>query len=188
MPTFYEGEPVEKITVKLESSDFQKAYWLAEQYISPIHRRGVKVGICLTIAILIGSTIPLYANKFSSYWIPICAVLCALAAAAFFFFKQPSIIKKWAKQLFESNALLQQENEVIILRDSIVIQNQYEKQQEYWTDFDQCLENPQFYVLVGGMNRSLVVIKKKNLTGEQADTVSAHLFNSFARRYHKAKR
>ena len=188
MPNFYESEPIEKITTKLESDDFQKAYLFAEQYISSFHRREVKAGICLTLAVLIGSTIPLYANRFSSYWIPICGVLCALAASAFFFLKQPNIIKKWAKQLFESNVLLRQENEVTIFRDSIMIQNSYEKQQEYWTDFNQCLENSNYYVLVGGMNRNLVVIKKQNLTSEQISTISAHLLNTFARCYHKSRR
>ena len=187
MPTFYESNPIEKLTVTLNSEDFQAAYNLAEQNISPFHHRELKTGFCLTLAVLIGSSIPCYAIHYASYWIPIGAIVVMLAAAIFFYEKQPRIIKKWAAQVFESNRLLGLKNQMVLYRDSMVIENEFEKASEYWTDFDKCLENPGYFVLTGGTNRSMIVIKKQDLSKEQLDKVSVHLQNSFAYRYHKAR-
>lgn len=187
MPTFYESEPIEKITITLNSSDYQNAYLFAEQNISPMHRRSVKTVLCINIAILIASFIPFYANHYSSYWIPICAVFLMLVAAGFFFLEQPRIIKKWAAQIFESNQFLRLSNQMILYRDCIVIENEYEKISEYWTDFDKCLENSGYFVLTGGINRYMLVIKKQDMSKEQICTVSTHMENTFARHYYKFK-
>jgi len=187
MPTFYESNPIEKLSVTLNSDDFQNSYNLVEQNISPIHHREVKAGFCLTLAVLIGSSIPCYAIHYASYWIPIGAIIVMLAAAVFFYAEQPRIIKKWATQVFESNQLLNLKNEIVLYRDCMVIENEYEKLSEYWTDFDKCLENSGYFVLTSGTNRSMVVIKKQDLSKEQLDRVSVHLQNFFAYRYHKAK-
>jgi hypothetical protein len=187
MPTFYESDPIEKLTVTINSKDFQNAYLLAEQNISPIHHREVKAGFCLTIAALIGSSIPFYANHYASYWIPIGAIAVLLAIAVFFFLEQPRIIKKWAAQVFESNQLFRLKNEIVFYRDCVTSQNEYEKMIEYWTDFDRCLENSGYYVLTNGTNRSMLVIKKQDLSEDQLATISVHLENTFAYRYHKAR-
>lgn len=187
MPTFYEGESIETLTVTLNSNDFQNGFLLAEQNISPLHHRGVKAGLCLTLAALIGSVTPLYIYHFASFWIPICGIICALAAAVFFFVKQPQIIQKWAAQVFESNQLLGLKSEIVLYRDSVTIQNGYEKGLEYWTDFEKCLENSDYFVMTDGSNRQLFIIKKQELSQEQLALVSTHLMNTFARRYHKIR-
>lgn len=187
MPTVYESNPIEVLTVTLNSEDFQTAYNLAEQNISPLHHREVKAGFCLTLAILIGSSIPCYAIHYASYWIPIGAIVVMLVAAAFFYVKQPRIIKKWAAQVYDSNRLLSLKNQMALYRDSMVIENEFEKATEYWTDFDKCLENSGYFVLTGGTNRGMVVIKKQDLSKEQLDKVSVHLQNAFAYRYRKSR-
>lgn len=187
MPTFYESDPIEKLSVTINSKDFQNAYILAEQFISPLHHREVKAGFCLTIAALIGSSIPCYAIHYASYWIPIGAIAVMLALAVFFYVQQPRIIKKWAAQVYDSNRLLGFTNTIIFYRDCVTIENEYEKILEYWTDFDKCLENPNYYVLTSGVNRSMFVIKKQDLSAEQLAAVSVHLENTFANRYHKYK-
>ena len=185
MPTFYEGKPIEVIEQAVSADEWASAYYTAQASISLMHRREVKAGICITAALLVGSIIPVYHSKFSTAWAPACVIVILLALSLVFYFIQPNEIKRWAAELYRTNALLALPEKITILRDSVTIENEHEQFLEYWTDFSKCIETKNAYVITGGRERNLLTVQKRGLTEEQKNKISAHFADAFASRYQK---
>jgi hypothetical protein len=188
MATYYEGDPIGVVEQTLTAEEYAPEYRAAGGILSPFHRRGVKAGLCLSAALLIGSVIPLYRARFSTVFGPICGAALCVAFAALFYFYQPREIERWAAELFRSNALLSLPQKISVYRDSVVIESEREHILEYWTDFAGCLEDGEAFVLAGGRERDLLVIKKRGLSPEQIRSLSEHFSSAFALRYEKRNR
>ena len=185
MPTYYEGEPILTIKQSLKKEEFREAYLLQEKGFSPFHRPKVKAGICLTAALIIGSSLPFCSRWFSTIFAPVCGILTCLFLACFFVFIQPNFMRNWAEKVFESNRFLKLETSISIYRDSAVMENEWERFTEYWVHFEKCLESDRLYVLIGGINKSLLVLSKAEMTDFQRQQLTAHFKNTFATRYRK---
>lgn len=188
MATSYEGSPIEVIEQTLSAEEYAPEYRAAGGILSPWSRRGVKAGLCLSAALLVGSVIPLYRARFSTFFGPVCGVALCVAFAALFYFYQPREIERWAAELFRSNALLSLPQRISVYRDSVVIESERERILEYWTDFAGCLEDRKAFVFAGGRERNLLVIKKQGLSPEQTQRLSEHFSAAFAFRYQKRNR
>lgn len=188
MPTFYEGNPVDILQQDISAEDYAAAYYTAQESFSLLHKKEVKAGLCLTAAIVIGSFIPIYRTRFSSYWIPAYGIVLAVLLAVLFYFIQPNDIRKWAADVYRSNALLALTEKISIYRDSVIIENEHEQLMEYWTDFSKCVESKSAFIVIGGLERNLLIIKKQGLTEQQINKISAHFGDAFASRYQKSGR
>lgn len=188
MPTFYEGSPIAEIDQTVSADEWARAYYIAQSMLFPTRRKEVKAGICVTAALLIGSIIPVYRFRFSTIVGPVCGILFALILAAAFYFVQPNEILRWGRTLYRSNALLAVPEKITVYRDSVVIENEYEKILEYWTDFAKCIETKDAFVITGGLERSLLTICKRGLKPEQVAALSSHFADTFATRYEKTGR
>ena len=185
MPTFYEGEPVAELNYKLTREDYEQAFLLADRWISPMHRRGVKAGISLCISALAASFIPAYLSWYETALVPISIIAAGIVCACFFLFVQPGLTKSYAGQMFSTNPLLGVENHIKIYRDSLQVKNQYETYGEYWTDFSRCVEDDSFFVLTGGVCRNLFIVPKKGLDEATKKTLSRHFENTFVAKYRR---
>lgn len=185
MATYYEGDPIAVLEQTMTDTEYARGYRASETLLSVFHRRGVKAGLCLSAAVLIGSFIPLYREKFTTFFVPGCGVALCLLFAALFFFYQPRETERWAAELFRSNALLSLPQKISIYRDSVVVESERERILEYWTDFSGCLENNRAFILTGGRERTLLILEKKGLSPEQEKRLSEHFSSVFARRYMK---
>lgn len=188
MPTFYDNEPIEEICQTISKDEYKEAFYIGDSAVSPMHTKWVKTGICLSAAIIVGSLLPIYRNNFITFWVPSCAFVIFLLLALYFYYIQPKEIKKWGEKIYITSAFLPLPQKIKIYRDSVVLENEYEKILEYWTDFAKCVETNSFYILTGGRERSLLIIKKNGLTPEQNQNISKHFSNEFALRYMKKKR
>lgn len=185
MPTFYDEKPIEVLEQTVSAEEYAEAYYTAESSASLISRREIRAGLCVTLAVLCASSIPIYRTRFSTFFGPVCGILAFLGLAAVFFFLQPSDIRDWAKRVFQSNRLLALPQKISVYRDSIVLESDKECFTEYWTDFVRCTETPTLFALIGGRERSLLIVKKEGLSPEQTERISTCLFNAFAARYQK---
>ena len=188
MPTFYEGKPIEVVEQNISAADYASAYYWVQSSFSLMHKREIKAGICLTLAVITGSIIPGYLARFSTFWGPVCVILILLGVAVVFFFVQPNDIKNWAAELYRSNSLLELPQKIDIYRDSVIMQNEREKFTQYWTDFSGCVETKDAFVIHGGRERNLLIVKKYGLSEEQKSKLSAHFADTFASRYQKIGR
>ena len=188
MPTYYEGNPVIKIKQVLKRSEFTEFYLVRESFLSPLHHPKVKAGICLTGAMILGSLILWNFRRFSTVWTLSCGILAFLLLGIFFLFVQPNIIGRWAEKVFDSNQLLKLETTISVYRDSVLIENEFESYIEYWIDFERCLETDQLYLLIGGFNRSFLIVSKEEMDKSQRELLSTHFSNVFCQRYRKVGR
>ncbi|NLJ31036.1 MAG: hypothetical protein GX424_05470 [Clostridiales bacterium] len=185
MPTFYEGKPIATVEQSLREPDYAAAYYAAQSTVSLLRRKEVLSGICLTVAVVGGSLIPLFYRTpgLLGGLIAVCAL--GLGSALLFFFVQPHDIRSWAGEIYRSNALLALPQTITVYRDSIVAKSEKETFQEYWTDFARCVETRDAFVLVGGRERWILTVQKEGLEKSERETLSAHFQDAFARRYQK---
>lgn len=188
MATYYEGGPIAVLEQTLTEREYAQGYRASGVLLSSFHRRGVKAGLCLSAAVLIGSFVPLYRVKFTTFFAPGCFIVLCLVFAALLYFYQPRETERWAAELFRSNALLSLPQKISVYRDSVVMESERERIVEYWTDFSGCLENEQAFVLTGGRERNLMILEKKGLSPEQVKLLSEHFSSVFTRRYMKSSR
>lgn len=185
MPTFYEGEPIEVAEQTVSADDYASAYYAAQSTFSLLNRREVRAGICLTLAIVCASVIPVYRARFSTFIGPLCGIIALLGLATVFFFAQPNDIKNWARRLYKANSLLALPQKISVYRDSIVAESDRERLTEYWTDFSRCVETAEAFVLVDGRERYLLILKKEGLGAQRSEKLSVHFADAFASRYQK---
>lgn len=172
----------------LTERDFLEAYRAVKICGSPLRRRGVRAGICLTAAALAASVIPSYYRIFLSAQIPVCVVAVFLTAAAAFWFLQPAAESRYAERLFRACPLMALPSEIRVEYDRVTVKSERERYTEYWTDFAFCVETPGLFAASGGCERRLLIVEKNSLSQEETVRLQALLSNGFAGRYHRIPR
>ena len=79
--------------LSIERNSFADAYFIAHSTIYPIYLPIVKAGICVSLAVLSASVLPLYHTFFSGIVVPVIAISFFLLLALFFMVVWPGIIK-----------------------------------------------------------------------------------------------
>lgn len=173
------------VTQTLTEKDVISAAAAVKYFASPMRRRSIRTAVCLTVAVLAASTIPASLNFFGTAWIPITVASIAAAAAALIWFLQPVLEARRAEQWFRSCPLAAQPSKVTVFRDHVVLESEYEKITEYWTDFTLCAETKDIIAAGCGTERALLVVKKQGLSKEEAEQLSSFFRYAFEVRYFK---
>ena len=168
---------------QLGAEEYSDACLLYEYSLSPLRRPQVRSGISLCAAILLGSLIPWYSVRYATVYFPVTGILVFLSLALYFWREQPRRHRQNALDLYSSNRMLGLSMEISIYRDHFLLKNDYESWKEFWTDFSGCVEDPEYYVLWGGISRPLLVLKKSSLTSQQEEQLTLHFSNTFVGRY-----
>ena len=145
--------------LSIERNSFADAYFIAHSTISPIYLPIVKAGICVSLAVLSASVLPLYHTFFSGIVVPVIAISFFLLLALFW----PGIIKGRGAKIFDSNQMMSLPFSVAFFKSFFEIQNEKEIIREYWTEVDRSLETKSMFIILGGQQRPLVLIEKKNI-------------------------
>ena len=86
--------------LSIERNSFADAYFIAHSTISPIYLPIVKAGICVSLAVLSASVLPLYRTFFSGVVVPVIAISFFILLALFFMVVWPGIIKGRGAKIF----------------------------------------------------------------------------------------
>lgn len=187
MPTFYEGEPFAEFQSAVTLPQYKSAYVLAVKNSGPLHRSGVRVGLCLTAAALCALVTPSYAAKYATFWFPLCFIGVMLALAVYFGFGQAKALESTAEERFTENGLLSLPFKAVLYRDSFSVTNRCEQIRGYWTDITLCLESDTLFVLTGGWDRPLLVFPKEGMEESAVQSMSQNLASAFASRYRRVR-
>ncbi len=178
--------PIIEIQGKINRRDFQAGYFLAQKNVSALHLPKVQAGLCLTGAAVCASMIPTWLAYFFSCLAPAGAACFFLALAGLFGFVIPSAAKSRGAALFASNQTLSLPYTVSFFPDRFVLENERESILEYWTDVELSLENKQYYVFKGNLEKPLVVIPKHGLTEKEKQVITELLQHRLVSRYRRA--
>ena len=171
----------------VERNSFADAYFIAHSTISPIHLPIVKAGVCISLAVLSASVLPLYHTFFSGIVMPTIAICFFILLALFFMIAWPSIIKGRGAKIFDSNQMMALTFSVAFFKSFFEIQNEKEIIREYWTEVDRSLETKNMFIILGGEQRPLLLIEKKNLSNEQQNKLSSFLEKVLIFKHKKVK-
>ena len=89
----------------VERNSFADAYFIAHSTISPIHLPIVKAGICISLAVLSASVLPLYHTFFSGIVMPTIAI-CFLFFWLSFYDCLAEYYKRTRCKIFDSNQMM----------------------------------------------------------------------------------
>lgn len=185
MPGFYEGEPVARISGELRAEEYAQAWVMLEQRYGTLRTAGKKALALAVMLVLLLCLLPWYAARYASFYIP--AVVAALCLFGIWWqlLYRPAAAYRRGLQNYRSNRLITLPAQLTLYRDSYFIQNQYEEKNGYWTDFAACVETDSLIVAMGGWERRMLVIAKRNVPAQEQEALSSLLENTFATRYHR---
>ena len=141
----------------------------------------------MSLAVLSASVLPLYRTFFSGVVVPVIAISFFILLALFFMVVWPGIIKGRCAKIFDSNQMMSLPFSVAFFKSFFEIQNEKEIIREYWTEVDRSLETKSMFIILGGQQRPLVLIEKKNLSDEQQNKLSTFLEKVLIFKHKKAK-
>lgn len=182
MPTYYENTIV-NCGISVSEQDYTGAWLLYQSRFGRLKGKNTKTVLCMVLAVLSGCYIPSYLEQYDTFWIPAIVVLAALAGAVYFQILLPQKVLARGRELFRSSKFLSLPSQLQLYRDSYGEENAYEKIVGHWTDHLGCSETGDLFVVMGGWDRELLVIPKRNLTREEIQKVSEHFQNTFVEKY-----
>ncbi len=164
---------------------YANAYFIARSTASPINLPFVRAGICMSLAILTASVLPLYLTLFSSFIIPMVGICFFILLTIFFMFILPCVVKGQGAKIFDSNKLIELPFTISLFKSFFEISNEKETIRQYWTEVDRSLETSDMFVILGGKQRPLLLIEKQQLTNEQQNSLSSFLQKMLAYKHKK---
>lgn len=167
--------------------DYIKAFVRWENNLSIWHRRELSSFLMLGIAVILTAGIPIYRLWSVTFFIPGLLILLALMGSFYFWKLKPKEIEQWGQSTFQENALLGLSTQYFFYFEGVFFQNDYEEVREYWSDFEKCVEDDQYFILSGGMERGLLILCKKEMTKQEFIKVRQCLRQAFGPRYFKNK-
>lgn len=182
MPTYYENK-VAACEITVSEQEYAAAWTLYQARFGRLKGKNLKTFLCMALAVLSGCYIPTYLAQYDSFWIPAAVVLIGLAGAVYFQILLPQQEMGYGRELYRNSKFLSLPAQISLYRDSYCEENQYEKIVGHWTDTLGCSETKQLFVVMGGWDRMLLVLPKKNLTPEETQRVSEHFQNTFVEKY-----
>lgn len=185
---FNDSDPYLKLeNLLVKRNVYANAYFIARSTVSPICLPFVRAGICISLAILIASALPLYYTFFLSFVIPMIIISFFVLLAVFFMFILPCIVRGQGAKIFDSNQLMGLPFTVSFFKSFFEISNERETIREYWTEVDRSLETKDFVMILGGEKRPLLLIDKQRLTVGQQNNLSSYLEKALVYKYKKVK-
>lgn len=187
MPTYYENT-ILGCKIAVSEQDYANAWLVYQSRFGRLKGKNTKTVLCMVLAVLSGCYIPSYLEQYDTFWIPVVVVLAALAGAVYFQILLPQKVIEHGRELFRSSKFLSLPSQLLLYRDSYCEENAYEKIVGHWTDHLGCSETGSLFVVMGGWDRELLVIPKRDLTSDEIQKVSEHFQNTFVEKYRLYKR
>lgn len=182
LPTYYENTIMD-CEFSVSERDYADAWLLYQSRFGRLKGKNMKTVLCMVLAVLSGCYIPSYHSQYGTFWIPAMVALAALAGAVYVQILLPQRVLARGGELYRSNGFLSLPSHLQLYRDSYCEENEYEKIVGHWTDHLGCSETNSLFVVMGGWDRELLVIPKRNLTPEELQRVSEHFQNTFVEKY-----
>ena len=76
--------------------------------------------------------------------------------------------------IYQSSALLSETKKFRISRDCLSYKNKWEYLKRYNSELTDCIETEELFVLIGGLENRLIVIRKKGLQEQTVEKLSEH--------------
>lgn len=185
MLSFNGGEPVAQVKCQTTQPEYAEAFALYHRQQGLLYRNKAKAAVFVVLAVLAGFILKGYYNRFGTVWVPCAIIVFCVGAANYYLLYVPEKVRKLGAEEYQSNLLLALPYTVTVYRDGYSEENPYETFLGYWADRTGCAENASFFVVMGGWDRSLLIIPKKDLTPQQQEGLTSHFANTFVKKYKK---
>ncbi len=137
----------------------------------------------LMLFILMRSGFDIIQNPLSPVILGACVFMCI-----FYIIILPFAAEKKGRDTFRKSSLLCKEYEIRIYRDRLEMKNKNEYLKRYYTEITDCIETNEIFVLIGGIEKNLLVISKNGLQEDEKDQLSRIFRKEMIRQYRKTKK
>lgn len=183
MASYYDKELLCLHEHHVEEAAFCQSRVLEEKAIGILRHRAVKIAVCLAGILILALLLPRYSATYQTAGFPIVLMVALAALTGYLLFFQSRFLMEDAAERYTSNHLLQEPEEIRLTRDGFEIQNQYETITGYWAEKEHCIETTEFFLMLGGRERPVLILSKKGLGEEERRWLSEQFRNIFAARY-----
>lgn len=128
-------------------------------------------------------------NNFNIAELPVCAVvlLICMYMCSYFIYILPNMAKLKGEHIYKSSKLLSKDYSFEIYKEYFVMKNEYESLKRYYTELSDCIETDDIFLLIGGMEKRVIVISKRCLEDSQSEKLSHFFQREMVRQYRRTK-
>ncbi len=112
-------------------------------------------------------------------------ILICLYMLTYYLFLVPKKARLYGEHIYKSSRLLSKPQHCKIYRDFLEMENEYESIKRYYTEVTDCIETERAFILMGGVEKPLLVISKKQMSPQQQTAVSEHFQKEMTKRCRK---
>lgn len=128
-------------------------------------------------------------SKFNLAKMPVCAIIMLISAymCTYYVYILPRKAKLMGEHIYKNSKLLSKKYEFEVYGDYFIMKNQYESLKRYYSEITDCMETNDIFVLVGGIEKRLIVIAKRELTENQKEKISKLFHQHMIKQYRRIK-
>lgn len=168
---------------KPEIEEYERAYLLYDQTKGRSSYNKWKITLFFLLAIVMIVVLMLNGNDFAK--VPFAPVIFIISVIMCIYYCciVPVLIKKRGREIYKSSELLSKKCKFDIYRDHFVMKSENEILKRRYTELFRCIENDDFFLLVGGYEKPFVMISKKDISEENCRLLSEHFQREAVRQY-----
>ncbi len=128
-------------------------------------------------------------NDFNIPKLPVCTIvlLICMYMCTHYIYMLPKKAKLKGEHIFKSSKLLSKEYTFQFNKDYFIMENEFEKLKRYYTEITDCIETDELFLLIGGIEKQIIVISKRSLKEEESQILSHHFKREMIRQYRRTK-
>lgn len=168
---------------KLKIQEYSRAYQLYELKYGSSSGRTWKAAVFFVCGLMVLYALGMENFDFGRFPAAAVVLLICMYMVTYYACLVPKKAKLHGEHIYKSSKLLSKPKHFIISRDCFSMQNDYESLKRFYTDITDCIETDTDFILIGGVEHSLTVISKKQISQQQIQDISRHFQREMPKQY-----
>ena len=172
---------------QVKIQEYAEAYQLYDLMHGRSHGREWKSSVFFVIALIMFFILSM--EHFNLVKVPAATIVLLISSymCTHYLYLLPRKAKLLGEHIYKSSHLLSKSCHFKIERDNFTLKNDYEYIKKYNTDITDCIETDEMFVLMGGIDKKIVVISKRCLDEQQYEVLSHHFQARMVKQYRRTK-
>ncbi len=121
--------------------------------------------------------------------LPVCAIvlLICMYMCCYFIYMLPDMAKLRGEHIYKSSKLLSKEYTFEFYKEFFIMHNDHERLKRYYTELTDSIETDDIFLLIGGMEKKIIVIAKRCLSEDEKRRLSEFLKKETVRQYRRTR-
>ena len=181
------AKPVLSFKNKLRIREYAEGYKLYDIRRGRSAGREIKASLFFFLAMAM--LFMLMLENFNIPKLPVCTIvlLICMYMCSYFIYILPNMAKLKGEHIYKSSELISKEYSFEFYKEYFIMKNEYESLKRYYTELSDCIETDDIFLLIGGMEKKVIVISKHCLEKDKCEKLSSFFQKETIRQYRRTR-